>query len=159
MKSCKILIVDDIPENVESIAGMIEKYHFDVKKALSGDEAIQLVDSFEPNIILLDLMMPGTNGWDVIEYVRSKYEKEKMIIIVTSLLSNHDNIDECYEMGVNDYICKPILEHRLVNSLETYSQLVADDDEIETYRAEAQHHQGGPSDDALDAPAKVLSLN
>lgn len=128
MKSCKILIVDDIPENVESIAGMIEKYHFDVKKALSGDEAIQLVDSFEPNIILLDLMMPGTNGWDVIEYVRSKYEKEKMIIIVTSLLSNHDNIDECYEMGVNDYICKPILEHRLVNSLETYSQLVADDD-------------------------------
>lgn len=157
MKSCKILIVDDIPENVEAISNMIEKFNFDVKKALGGDEAIQLVDSFEPNIILLDLMMPGTNGWDVIEYVRSKYEKEKMIIIVTSLLSNHDNIDECYEMGVNDYICKPIIEHRLLNSLETYSQLVADDEEIETYKAE-EHRHGGSSD-TPDAPAKVLSLN
>lgn len=135
---------------------MIEKFNFDVKKALGGDEAIQLVDSFEPNIILLDLMMPGTNGWDVIEYVRSKYEKEKMIIIVTSLLSNHDNIDECYEMGVNDYICKPIIEHRLLNSLETYSQLVADDEEIETYKAEEHPHGGS---DTPDAPAKVLSLN
>lgn len=157
MKSCKILIVDDIPENVEAISDMIEEFNFDVKKALGGDEAIQLVDSFKPNIILLDLMMPGTNGWDVIEYVRSKYEKEKMIIIVTSLLSNHDNIDECYEMGVNDYICKPIIEHRLLNSLETYNQLVADDEEIETYKAEEHHPHGGS--DTPDAPAKVLSLN
>lgn len=77
-----------------------------------------------PNIILLDLMMPETNGWDIIEHVRAKYSKREMAIIVTSLLSNKDNIDECYEMGVNDYITKPIIETRLKSSVEMVCQQI-----------------------------------
>ena len=114
MKKCKVLIVDDIPNNVEAVSEMIQEFDFDIQKAFNGKEAIEKIDSFLPNIILLDLMMPGTNGWDIIEYVRAKFDKSQMAIIVTSLLSNKDNIDECYEMGVNDYVTKPIIKSRLI---------------------------------------------
>ncbi len=124
MKHCKVLIVDDIPDNVEAVSEMIREFDLEVEKAYSGKEAEEKIASFVPNIILLDLMMPETNGWDIIEHVRAKYSKREMAIIVTSLLSNKDNIDECYEMGVNDYITKPIIETRLKSSVELVCQQI-----------------------------------
>lgn len=118
MSKCKVLIVDDIPDNVESVSDMIREFDFDVHKAFGGKEALEQIDSFQPNIVLLDLMMPEMNGWDIIEYIRSKYDKNQMAIIVTSLLSNKDNIDECYEMGINDYVTKPIILSRLKSSVD-----------------------------------------
>ena len=120
MDKYKVLIVDDIPENIDSISEMIQDMDIDVKTANGGKEAIELIDTFTPNIILLDLMMPGVNGWDVIDHVREKYDKSQMIIIVVSLLSNKDNIDECYDLGVNDYIIKPVIKARLVSSVDSH---------------------------------------
>lgn len=125
MEKYKVLIVDDIPDNINTVTDMIKDFDLDVKTANGGKDAIELVDSFKPNIILLDLMMPGVNGWDVIDYVRSKYSKTDMAIIVVSLLSNKDNIDECYELGVNDYVIKPILKARLVSSLDAHLKNIA----------------------------------
>lgn len=125
MKKNKVLIVDDIPENIETISEMIKDFDIDVKTANGGKEAIELIDSFKPDVILLDLMMPHVNGWDVIEHVRSKYSKSEMTIIVVSLLSNKDNIDECYELGVNDYITKPIIKARLTSSLDAHLNSLA----------------------------------
>lgn len=115
MEKNKVLIVDDISENIETISEMIKDFDIDVKTANGGKEAIELIDSFKPDVILLDLMMPNVNGWDVIDHVRSKYSKSEMVIIVVSLLSNKDNVDECYELGVNDYITKPIIKARLTS--------------------------------------------
>ena len=75
MEKNKVLIVDDIPENIETISEMIKDFDIDVKTANGGKEAIELIDSFKPDVILLDLMMPNVNGWDVIDHVRSKYSK------------------------------------------------------------------------------------
>ena len=72
MEKNKVLIVDDIPENIETISEMIKDFDIDVKTANGGKEAIELIDSFKPDVILLDLMMPNVNGWDVIDHVRSK---------------------------------------------------------------------------------------
>lgn len=116
----KVLIVDDIKENIDSLSEMIKDMDLDVKTANGGKEAIEMIDTWTPDIILLDLMMPGVNGWDVIDHVREKYDKSQMVIIVVSLLSNQDNIDECYELGANDYITKPVLKARLVSSLESH---------------------------------------
>lgn len=120
MDKYKVLIVDDIAENIISLQDMIKDFDVDVKTANGGKEAIELVDTYVPNIILLDLMMPHVNGWDVIGHVREKYNKSEMIIIVVSLLSNKDNIDECYELGVNDYIVKPVIKARLTSSIESH---------------------------------------
>ena len=120
MDKYKVLIVDDIPENIQNLGEMIKDFDLDVKIAEGGEEAIEIIDSFTPDIILLDLMMPHVNGWDVIDYVRKKYSKNEMVIIVVSLLNNKDNIDECYELGVNDYINKPVIKARLTSSIESH---------------------------------------
>lgn len=120
MDKYKVLIVDDIPENIQILGEMIKDFDLDVKIAEGGEEAINIIDSFTPDIILLDLMMPHVNGWDVIDHVREKYNKNEMVIIVVSLLSNKDNIDECYELGVNDYITKPVIKARLTSSIESH---------------------------------------
>ena len=120
MDKYKVLIVDDIPENIQILGEMIKDFDLDVKIAEGGEEAINIIDSFTPDIILLDLMMPHVNGWDVIDHVRKKYNKNEMVIIVVSLLSNKDNIDECYELGANDYIIKPVIKARLTSSIESH---------------------------------------
>lgn len=120
MNKYKVLIVDDIPENIQTLGEMIKDFDLDVKIAEGGQEAIDIIDSYTPDIILLDLMMPHVNGWDVIDYVRKKYSKNEMVIIVVSLLNNKDNIDECYELGVNDYITKPLIKARLTSSIESH---------------------------------------
>uniref|UniRef100_UPI003FEE720D response regulator n=1 Tax=Prevotella sp. TaxID=59823 RepID=UPI003FEE720D len=120
MDKYKVLIVDDIPENIQILGEMIKDFDLDVKIAEGGEEAIEIIDSFTPDIILLDLMMPHVNGWDVIDHVREKYNKNEMVIIVVSLLSNKDNIDECYELGANDYIIKPVIKARLISSIESH---------------------------------------
>lgn len=120
MDKYKVLIVDDIPENILILGEMIKDFDLDVKIAEGGEEAIEIIDSFTPDIILLDLMMPHVNGWDVIDHVREKYNKNEMVIIVVSLLSNKDNIDECYELGANDYIIKPVIKARLISSIESH---------------------------------------
>lgn len=120
MDKYKVLIVDDIPENIQTLGEMIKDFDLDVKIAEGGQEAIDIIDSYTPDIILLDLMMPHVNGWDVIDYVRKKYSKNEMVIIVVSLLNNKDNIDECYELGVNDYITKPVIKARLTSSIESH---------------------------------------
>lgn len=120
MNKYKVLIVDDIPENIQNLGEMIKDFDLDVKIAEGGQEAIDIIDSYTPDIILLDLMMPRVNGWDVIDHVREKYSKNEMVIIVVSLLNNKDNIDECYELGVNDYITKPVIKARLTSSIESH---------------------------------------
>ena len=120
MDKYKVLIVDDIPENIQNLGEMIKDFDLDVKIAEGGEEAIEIIDSYTPDIILLDLMMPRVNGWDVIDHVRKKYSKNEMVIIVVSLLSNKDNIDECYELGANDYIIKPVIKARLTSSIESH---------------------------------------
>ena len=120
MNKYKVLIVDDIPENIQNLGEMIKDFDLDVKIAEGGQEAIDIIDSYTPDIILLDLMMPRVNGWDVIDHVREKYSKNEMVIIVVSLLSNKDNIDECYELGANDYIIKPVIKARLTSSIESH---------------------------------------
>lgn len=120
MDKYKVLIVDDIPENIQILGEMIKDFDLDVKIAEGGEEAINIIDSFTPDIILLDLMMPHVNGWDVIDHVREKYNKNEMVIIVVSLLSNKDNIDECYELGANDYIIKPVIKARLTSAIESH---------------------------------------
>lgn len=120
MDKYKVLIVDDIPENIQNLGEMIKDFDLDVKIAEGGQEAIDIIDSYTPDIILLDLMMPRVNGWDVIDHVRKKYSKNEMVIIVVSLLSNKDNIDECYELGANDYIIKPVIKARLTSSIESH---------------------------------------
>lgn len=118
MEDLRILIVDDIPTNVALIAAIIKKLNAKQETAGNGEEALSLIDSFKPHIVLLDLMMPGIDGWDIIKAIREKYSKEQMAIIVTSAITDYETITECKNNGVDDFITKPIMPDKLLNSIQ-----------------------------------------
>lgn len=125
MKKCKILIVDDIPTNVTLISTIIKKkLDADFDTALSGEEALKKIESFNPDIIILDLMMPGVDGWDVIRSVRSTHGKDEVAIIVTSAITDEVNMAECYDLGVNDFIEKPILQNKLLDTIRRQTEKI-----------------------------------
>lgn len=118
MEDLRILIVDDIPTNVALIAAIIKKLNVRQETAGNGEEALSLIDSFKPHIVLLDLMMPGIDGWEIIKATREKYSKEQMSIIVTSAITDYETITECKDIGVDDFITKPIMPDMLLNSIQ-----------------------------------------
>ena len=102
-KTC-VLIVDDIPINVTLIEKMLKPFHFVIEKANDGQTALDIVADNKPDLILLDLMMPGMNGYDVIKQLRAKEETQQLPIIVISALNSNEDVVKGYDLGANDSI-------------------------------------------------------
>lgn len=113
----KVLVVDDIPLNVLLIEKMLSPFKFNILKANSGEKAMEKIENDKPDIILLDLMMPGMNGYDVIEAVRATTTKEELPIIILSALNSNDDVVKGFSLGANDFLTKPIIMEQLHNSV------------------------------------------
>lgn len=114
-----VLIVDDIPINVTLIEKMLKPFHFVIEKANDGQTALDIVAGKKPDLILLDLMMPGINGYDVIRRLRSQEETKQLPIIVISALNSNEDVVKGYSLGANDFLTKPIIMDRLHTSVVT----------------------------------------
>ena len=114
-----VLIVDDIPINVTLIEKMLKPFHFVIEKANDGQTALDIVADKKPDLILLDLMMPGINGYDVIRQLRSQEETKLLPIIVISALNSNEDVVKGYRLGANDFLTKPIIMDRLHTSVVT----------------------------------------
>lgn len=119
--ACKtsVLIVDDIPINVTLIEKMLKPFHFVIEKANDGQTALDIVADNKLDLILLDLMMPGINGYDVIKQLRAKEETKQLPIIVISALNSNEDVVKGYDLGANDFLTKPIIMNRLHTSVIT----------------------------------------
>lgn len=114
-----VLIVDDIPINVTLIEKMLKPFHFVIEKANDGQTALDIVAGKKPDLILLDLMMPGINGYDVIRQLRSQEETKQLPIILISALNSNEDVVKGYSLGANDFLTKPIIMDRLHTSVVT----------------------------------------
>lgn len=102
----KVLIVDDDPINIELLEGYLSK-DYDILKALDGNEALIIVEANPPDIILLDLIMPGINGYQVCKKLKDDPKTNHIpIVIVTSLHETEDR-NKAIEAGADDFITKP----------------------------------------------------
>ena len=102
----KVLIVDDDPINIELLEGYLSK-DYDILKAHDGNEALIIVEANPPDIILLDLIMPGINGYQVCKKLKDDPKTNHIpIVIVTSLHETEDR-NKAIEAGADDFITKP----------------------------------------------------
>ena len=107
----KILIVDDDNNIAELISLYLEKEMFETKIAEDGEEALELFESFQPNLILLDLMLPGKDGYQVCREVRAK--RDTPIIMLSAKGETFDKVLGL-ELGADDYIIKPFDSKEMV---------------------------------------------
>lgn len=120
----KVLIVDDIPLNVLLIEKMLTPFKFQIFKANGGVAAMESIKQNNPDLVLLDLMMPGMSGYDVIKAVRETTSQEQLPIIILSALNSNDDVVKGFRLGANDFITKPVIMERLHNSVLTQLNLL-----------------------------------
>ncbi|PKO10994.1 MAG: hypothetical protein CVU40_02150 [Chloroflexi bacterium HGW-Chloroflexi-2] len=107
----KVLIVDDDPDTVELIKRILRLSDFDVVSARNGMDAISIVEKIQPDIVLLDLMMPEVDGRTTLRKLRDFTQSP---VIVVSALNSKDNIVDLLNLGSDDYITKPFHRDELI---------------------------------------------
>jgi len=112
----KILVVDDDPNNIV-IVGELLGDDYDLKTATTGEEALEIALDFLPDIILLDIMMPGIDGYDVCRRLREHSTLQYAKIIMVSAKAMVSERLKGYEVGANDYLTKPFEEDELLEKV------------------------------------------
>ena len=119
--SIKLLHIDDEADTVQMIKLALESEGFEVIPAYSGLEGIQKILLEKPDIILLDIMMPGLNGYDVLKALKQKPNPLPTPIVILSAKTAQEDIEKAMNYGAADYITKPFdilsLADRLRRSL------------------------------------------
>lgn len=119
----KLLHIDDGVDTVQMVKLALESEGFEVIPAYSGLEGIQKILLEKPDIILLDIMMPGLNGYDVLKALKQKPNPLPTPIVILSAKTAQEDIEKAMNYGAADYITKPfdilLLADRLRNRLKT----------------------------------------
>ena len=103
----KILVVDDREENREVLVRRLLREGCEVSVACSGREALARIQEEKPEVVLLDIMMPGVDGFEVIKRVRADKEADQPIIIAVSARHDTEAVTQALKIGANDYVAKP----------------------------------------------------
>ncbi|MBU2649194.1 hybrid sensor histidine kinase/response regulator [bacterium] len=118
----KILIVDDIIQNIEIIKTFLEDVYI-LDSAESGEEALEKVPVFQPDLILLDIKMPGMDGYEVCKTIRQNEEYNHIRIMMVSALTMIEERLKGYETGADDYITKPFVVEELEAKINVFLNL------------------------------------
>jgi len=120
-ESLDILLVEDNVLNQKIVSFNLKKYNFTVTAVTNGQDAIEAVKSNNYRLILMDLMLPGMNGYEITGEIR-KYETEKgvenqvPIIAITANTLDNDR-EKCFEAGMNEYLSKPFTAEQLLEKV------------------------------------------
>ena len=109
-----VLVVDDEIGALTLIGIMLERGGFNVLKAKDADVALATLDQNTPDLIILDVMMPGINGIELCKMIRQRQDTARIPILILSARGDADSVMKGMEAGANDYLPKPILHHDLV---------------------------------------------
>ncbi|MEO0326362.1 MAG: response regulator, partial [Myxococcota bacterium] len=106
--SARLLVVDDNADNRDMLARRLRKRGYEVHTAPDGDEALHMVEGTEYDLVLLDIMMPGTDGMEVLRRLRTSYAQAELPILMATAKTDSSDVVEALRLGANDYVTKPI---------------------------------------------------
>jgi DNA-binding response OmpR family regulator len=115
----KVLAIDDDPSMTELLTLLLKTHGFDALSANTGEEGVELVRKAAPDIIILDLMMPGMDGWQVCAKVRSF---SNVPILIFSALDSPGMVASALDAGADDYLVKPAPSGVLIAHLNTLTR-------------------------------------
>ena len=153
----KILAVDDNVIDIATIEKLLGE-RYDLKTATTGKEALEIAVDFQPDIILLDNMMPGLDGGQVCRQIRADSGLRHTKIIMISGKSRVSERIEAYQAGADDYITKPFNEDELLAKIRVYLRLksVEEVDQFKTNVLTLLSHEARTPLNGLIAPAEML---
>ena len=118
-----VLIVDDDPSARETLIAMLEGEEYQLELAKDGFEALQMIDHIQPDLILLDVMMPGMDGFEVCRRIRSMAQVAEVPILILTALDDRGSLLRGIESGADDFLTKPVDRQELVARVRTITRL------------------------------------
>ena len=119
-----VLAVDDIPLNILLVQKMLSRFNFNLRTASGGQQALDAVAQEKPDLILLDLMMPGIDGFEVIRRLRANPDTADIRIVILSALNSNEDVVKGFNVGADDFIMKPIIMEKLLTCVITQLRVV-----------------------------------
>lgn len=115
-----VLVVDDDFFNVQVLQAILENAKFHVIPVYGGYEAMEKIAAEKIDLILLDLLMPGIDGYHVLEFVKENPDTQNIPIIVVSALAEFEHVTRAINNGAADYITKPFINSVLLEKVHKY---------------------------------------
>ncbi len=114
----KVLIVDDEPNIVTALEFLLERRGYAVRVATNGEEALALVESYRPDVMLLDVMMPKRSGYEVCQKVRERPDMQHVKVVMLSAKGREAEVNKGLSLGADLYITKPFSTQELVERID-----------------------------------------
>ena len=118
LESLKILVVEDAEDIRVLFSRLLGRYGASVSTARDGEEAVQQARELNPDLILMDIQMPGVDGLEATRRIRQEPERSDVPIIAVTALAMSGDRERCLEAGANDYMSKPVNLKELVKRIE-----------------------------------------
>jgi two-component system, OmpR family, alkaline phosphatase synthesis response regulator PhoP len=131
----RILIADDNAQNRELMEAMLARIDCDIEVAIDGQDTLNKADSFKPDLILLDVMMPKLNGFEVCRKLKGDTTTSRIMILMVTALSELGDIERAVDAGTDDFLSKPVNSIELQKRVTNMLKLKGTEDELERLRA------------------------
>jgi len=109
-----VMVVDDNPKNLQVLGSLLKENNYRVAVARDGKQVLEYLKTRQPDLILLDVMMPGINGFDVCKTIKSDTRTQEIPVLFITALADTDNKLEGFEAGGEDYITKPFFKEEVL---------------------------------------------
>lgn len=110
----KVLVVDDVPTNVMLVQAILKKEGYTILTCDNGPKALTIAQEQHPHLVLLDIMMPEMDGYEVLQHLKSNPETSDIPVIIMSALSDMQSIVKGYQLGAIEYVTKPFQREELL---------------------------------------------
>jgi CheY-like chemotaxis protein len=130
----RILIADDNPANCELLQAYLADVDCEIELAVDGQDTLDKVASYQPDLILLDVMMPRLNGFEVCKQLKEDPQNRRIMILMVTALNEIGDIERAVAAGTDDFLSKPVNQVELVKRVENMLKLKDVTDEVERLR-------------------------
>jgi len=133
-RKSRILIADDNEPNAELLKVYLGELDCDTEVAVDGRDTLQKVESFQPDLILLDIMMPKLSGFEVCKQLKGDRATSHIMILMVTALNELGDIERAVEAGTDDFLSKPVNKVELLKRVQNMLKLRHVEDEVERLR-------------------------
>jgi len=120
----RVLVVDDYPDNADGMARLLRRHGHEVDVALDGETALRRARARQPDVVLLDICLPGMNGYEVARQLRAMFQDKVRLVAITALGSEEDR-KRCLEAGFDLHLVKPADPTEVRNLLREVALAIA----------------------------------
>jgi two-component system, cell cycle response regulator DivK len=123
MATARILVVEDNPKNLKLVRDVLTHFGYDVVEATSGEEGVRLAAEQLPDLILMDLQLPGIDGAEALRQIRNGDGNPKVPVIAVTAFAMNDDRQRAFDSGFTGYVEKPISVRGLPQKIEDFLKL------------------------------------